>query len=248
MLLSRPDGRHYLIDGGGSYRGTFDTGARLVGPALGRLGVRSLEAVILSHDHPDHRRGLLHILETFPVKAFWCAGDPADLHPDLRQVLRRQKVPLRAFEPGWTFLEAPDSPQTLAVYYSGRQGNNYNDGSLVLYARLHRDGVLLTGDLEKNGVEDLLVEPFELPVTLLKLPHHGSRHSVPWRLTERFQPQAVFASMGRDNLYGLPHPEVLQSLRERGLRLYRTDMDQTLRFASHGAGWHPQQWRNGLFH
>jgi competence protein ComEC len=248
ILLSRPDGRHYLIDGGGFYSETFDTGARLVGPALGRLGVRSLEAVILSHDHPDHRKGLLHIIDTFPVKSFWSAGDPGDLHPDLRQVLRQRKVPVKTFEKGWTFLEPPDAPETLAVFFNGRRENNCNDRSLVVYARFRQDGVLLTGDLEKTGVEDLLAEGFDLPVTLLKIPHHGSRHSKPWRLTDRFHPRAVFASLGWNNPHGLPHPEVVQSLKERGLQLYRTDLDQTLRFASNGAGWGLQRWRDGLFH
>jgi competence protein ComEC len=246
-LLSRPDGRHYLIDGGGFYRGTFDTGARLVGPALGRLGVRSLEAVILTHDHPDHRKGLIHILDVFPVGSFWCAGDPGDLHPDLREVLRRRKIPVKTFGRGWTFLESSDAPETLAVFFNGRREYDCNDRSLVLYARYRQDGVLLTGDLEKAGVETLLAERFELPVTLLKLPHHGSRHSEPWRLTDRFHPRAVFSSQGRNNSYGLPHAEVLQSLDDRGLQLYRTDLNQTLRFTSDGRGWRTQQWRNGLF-
>jgi competence protein ComEC len=246
-LLSRPDGRHYLIDGGGFYRGTFDTGARLVGPALGRLGVRSLEAVILSHDHPDHRKGLIHILDVFPVRSFWCAGNPGDLHPDLLQVLRRRKIPVKIFGRGWTFLESPDAPETLAVFFNGRNEYNCNDRSLVLYARYRRDGVLLTGDLEKAGVETLLAERFEHPVTLLKLPHHGSRHSEPWRLTDRFHPRVLFSSQGWNNSYGLPHAEVLQSLDDRGLQLYRTDLDQTLRFASKGDGWRLKRWRNGLF-
>ncbi len=247
ILLSRPDGRHYLIDGGGFYRGSFDTGARLVGPALGRLGVRSLEAVILSHDHPDHRNGILHVLDAFTVKSFWCAGNPGDLHPDLRQVLRRRKIPVKAFGPGWTFLESPDAPETLAVFLNGRRKNNQNDRSLVVYARYRRDGVLLTGDLEKTGVETLLAERFESPVTLLKIPHHGSRHSEPWRLTDRFHPRAVFTSLGWNNPYGLPHAAVLQSLEDQGLQLYRTDLDQTLRFSSDGAGWRLKRWRGGLF-
>jgi competence protein ComEC len=247
ILLSRPHGRHYLIDGGGFYHGTFDTGARLVGPALGRLGVRSLEAVILSHDHPDHRNGLIHVLDVFPVKSFWCAGDPRDLHPELRQVLRRRKIPVKIFGSGWTFLESADAPETLAVFFSGREGYECNDRSLVLYARYRHDGVLLTGDLEKAGVETLLAERFELPVTLLKLPHHGSRYSEPWRLADRFHPRAVFASLGWNNRYGLPHAEVVQSLEDRGLQLYRTDLDRTLRFASDGDGWRLQRWRDGLF-
>ena len=102
LLVTTPGGRHYLVDGGGLPSETFDVGERLLAPALGRLGVRALEAVILSHDHPDHRKGLLHVLENFPVAAFWSAEEPGGLDPQLAAALRRHRVAVRTFAPGWT--------------------------------------------------------------------------------------------------------------------------------------------------
>ncbi len=247
LLLSLPDGRHYLVDGGGSYRNTFDTGARLVGPALGRLGVRSLEAVILSHDHPDHRQGLIHILEHFPVKTFWCGEKVEKLPLDLRRVLKERQIPVKTFNAGWTVAEKPTEDVNLEIFVPNQPEAQLNDRSLVLYARYRQDGVLLTGDLEKPGVEELLSAPPGLPVTLLKLPHHGSRYSDPCQLVDRFLPQAVFASQGSHNPYGLPHAEVVEALRDRSVPFYRTDEDKTLKFVSHGKGWQLGRWRDGLF-
>jgi competence protein ComEC len=247
LLLTRPDGGHYLIDGGGFARGTFDTGARLVGPALGRLGVRSLEAVILTHDHPDHRLGLIHILENFPVRSFWCTDKIEQLHPDLQRTLTAHRIPLKTFPPGWTFPDRTGEEPALAVFVPDQPKDHLNDRSLVLYAKLGKDGVLLTGDLEKSGVEELLAKTPEMPVTLLKLPHHGSRFSNPCALVDRFGPQEVFTSQGRNNPYGFPHAEVEQSLRQRGLTLYRTDLHRTLKYVSQGDGWHRESWRDGLF-
>ncbi|MEZ4598711.1 MAG: DNA internalization-related competence protein ComEC/Rec2 [Syntrophotaleaceae bacterium] len=248
LLLTRPDGSHYLIDGGGFSRGTFDTGARLVGPALGRLGIRSLDAVILTHDHPDHRRGLVHILEHFPVKSFWCAEQPERLDPELLTPLQERNIPVKTFPPGWTFPEETKETATLGVFVPDQPPDRLNDRSLVLYARHGEDGVLLTGDLEKAGVEELLRKTPDLPISLLKLPHHGSRHSLPWLLTERFEPRLVFASQGYGNPYGLPHPEVVAALQRQNLTLLRTDCDGTLRFHSRGSGWRCKRWCNGLFH
>jgi competence protein ComEC len=227
LLLTRPDGRHYLIDGGGSHQGTFDTGARLVGPALGHLGVRSLEAVILTHDHPDHRRGLVHILDQFPVKAFWCAEKLEKLHPEVVDPLIRHRIAVKTFSPGWSFPDPSEDGSSLAVFVPDQPEDRLNDRSLVLYVRYEGDGVLLTGDLETPGVEELLAKTPDLPVSLLKLPHHGSRHSSPRLLT---------------------HAEVVENLRERGLTLYRTDLNGTLRFESEGEGWRFTHWRDGLFH
>lgn len=246
LLLSRPQTGHYLIDGGGIYGSTFDVGARLVAPALARLGVSSLEAVILTHDHPDHRKGLVEILNHFPVDAFWSAQTLAELHPEIREPLQRNGIPHRTFAAGWSKLDQGTAGE-LAIYVPSQKAPKVNDRSLVLYARRGQEGLLLTGDLEKQGVDDLLAHRPAGPVSLLKLPHHGSRHSEPWRLVKEFQPQKVFISSGRDNRYGLPHKMVTEKLTEDGLRLYNTGDDGSLRFHSDSSGWHLQHWQKGLF-
>ncbi|WP_083552768.1 DNA internalization-related competence protein ComEC/Rec2 [Syntrophotalea acetylenivorans] len=246
LLLSRPQAGHYLIDGGGIYGSTFDVGTRLVAPALARLGVSSLEAVILTHDHPDHRQGLVEILNHFPVKAFWSAQTLAELHPEIREPLQKKGIPLLVFTEGWSKLDQGTAGE-LAIYVPPQKTPKINNRSLVLYARHGQEGLLLTGDLERQGVDDLLNHPPAGPVTLLKLPHHGSRYSEPWRLTEELHPQMVFASSGRHNRYGLPHKMVIQSLSEQGLKVYDTGQDGSLRFGSDNSGWHLQHWEKGLF-
>jgi len=245
LLVSMPDGRHYLVDGGGLPGTTFDVGERLLAPALGRLGVRNLEAVVLSHDHPDHRQGLLHILEHFPVAAFWTAEEPEILDPQLAAVLRQRQIALHTFPPGWTDLGS-DADSALALF-APPASNNPNDHSLVLYARHGGDGVLLTGDMEASGVSELLRSPPPGPVTLLKLPHHGSRRSAPQLLLENLKPQLAFVSLGIGNPYHFPHGEVLAELEQRGIPLYRTDRMGSLRFLASGKGWCSKAWQRGLF-
>lgn len=242
VLLSRPGGRHYLIDGGGSATGVFDPGERLVAPALGHLGVRRLEAVVLTHDHPDHSQGLIHILENFPVKAFWSAIPDSELPEEIGTILKRRGIPARCFDPGWTALEKGE----LALH-APPEGGDTNDLSLALYARQEGQGVLLTGDLERDGVEQLLGNPPPGPVTLLKLPHHGSRRSSPELLLDAFHPQAAFVSAGAGNTFGFPHTEVVEDLAARKIPLFRTDRGGTVRLWSEEGGWRAKAWRKGLF-
>ncbi len=246
LLLSCPERGHYLIDGGGFYGSSFDVGARLVAPALARLGVRSLEAVVLTHDHPDHRLGLVEILNHYPVKAFWSGLAFAELHGDLREPLLRRGIPHRTFEPGWTLLDRNETG-SLALHTPCQRQTRVNDRSLALYLHRGQGGLLLTGDLELQGVIDLLENPPQGPVTLLQIPHHGSRHSEPWRLVAALQPEQVFASTGRYNKYGLPHDEVIAILREHDHALHHTGKDGTLRFRNDGDGWRLQRWQKGLF-
>ena len=67
----------------------------------------------------------------------------------------------------------------LALFLPPTASTDSNDRSLLVYLRHGGDGVLLTGDLEAPGVGHLLRAPPPGPVTLLKLPHHGSRNSSP---------------------------------------------------------------------
>ncbi len=245
MLLSLPGGRHYLVDGGGLHGERFDVGERLLAPALGRLGVRRLEGVILTHDHPDHRQGLCHLLEQFPVRGFVSALPREDLHESLREALFVSGVPHATLGAGWHTLVG-EAGLVVALRVPPQEGE-VNDRSVAVYFRQGDQGGLLTGDLEGEGVEGLLGEGIPGPVTLLKLPHHGSRHSRPELLLDALAPQACFVSVGYGNPYRLPAAQVVTALEARKIPLFRTDLDATLRFETDGQAWRVSRWRRGLF-
>lgn len=226
----------YLIDGGGLYSPTFDVGKRLLAPALGHLGVDHFDAVILSHDHPDHRKGLIYILEHFSVDQFWHSIPITELHWRLQQVLHQRAIPTRQFPTGWTSLPTTDQTK-LHIYVPPDQIANMNDRSLVVYAGYDDDGILLTGDLEQHGIEQLLQQPLPGPVTLLKLPHHGSRRSLPNALFQATQPSIAIANVGYGNHYGFPHEEVIAAVKSHSAMLLRTDLNGTVRLSSFGNGW-----------
>jgi len=246
FLVSRADGRNYLIDGGGPYSRTFDVGERLLAPALASLGIRTLDAVLLTHDQSDHRQGLPHIMGQFPVRAFWCSEDPKGLDPALVGAISRRNIPAVRLPAGWSILEETGET-TLALFVPAVETSNPNDRSLVLYVRQGNDGVLLTGDLETPGVNDLLKSPPPGPVNLLKLPHHGSRKSSTGLLLDRFHPQLTFVSVGAGNTFHFPHAEVLAELEQHAIPHYRTDLSGSLRFLSNGRGWRVQHWKRVLF-
>ncbi len=245
-LLSFGGRHHYLIDGGGTYSANFDTGERLVAPALGWLGVRSLDAVILTHNHPDHSKGLLYVLQHFSVREFWTPIPLDQLDPQLRQILSEKKIRMVCPSPGWT-RTAHQAPGTLWTFVPNQGDDNLNNRSLVLLAKDETDAVLLPGDLEEKGIQQLLAEPLPHPVNLLKYPHHGSRKSHPELLLNYIAPQHVFASLGAGNRHGFPHPEVISALQARNIAIWRTDLHGSLQFTTSGEGWRATHWNQRLF-
>ncbi len=245
-LLSFGGRRHILIDGGGLYSDTFDVGERLVAPALGHLGVHRLDAVVLTHDHPDHRKGLEFILENFEVDQFWTPSTTELSTSALGDLLARRGIPIRHFEPGWTVIDR-FAPYKLNIFQPPLHLSRENDRSLVLQAELDEKSVLLTGDLERAGIEQLLLQPFPGAVCLLKMPHHGSAGSLPGKLVDHVKPEMAFVSSGRDNRYRLPAAEVLEVLREDGIPLLRTDTQGTLRWSTDGQTHRAEVWERGQF-
>jgi competence protein ComEC len=207
--------------------------------------VQALDAVILTHNHPDHSQGLLYILQHFTVREFWTAIPPDQLDPQLFQIITEQDIPLVCPSSGWTRADT-QTTGTLWTFVPDQGDNNLNNRSLVLLAGGETNAVLLLGDLEEKGIRQLLAEPLPRPVNLLKYPHHGSRKSLPDLLLNYTAPQHVFASLGFDNPHKFPHLEVISAVQSRNINLWRTDLHGSLRFTTTDRGWQATHWNQRL--
>ncbi len=235
-LVSFPDGRHMLIDGGGSLRdGGSDPGERLVAPALRTLGVTRLDWIVLTHPHPDHLRGLLYIAREFPVGEF--LHGPVESFSDdyraVREILRKRNVPVRMVGAGAAGIDAdgvrvvPLAP-TVSPAPSAASDRELNDTSLVLKLQSGRFSVLFTGDAGFPEEETLLRAPERLRCTLLKVGHHGSRYASSDRFLSAASPAVAVISAGYGNGFGLPSPETLGRLARHHVSVFRADRDGTV--------------------
>ena len=77
--------------------------------------------------------------------------------------------------------------------------------------------------------EAALMEGFPLPeLEVLIVGHHGSKTSTSPDLLEATHPKVAVISVGADNSYGHPAPEILDRLSQFGCTVYRTDEDGTI--------------------
>jgi len=247
MLLQNNQGQAVLVDGGGFYSDRFDVGERLLAPAFAELGVTKLDAVVLTHNDLDHRKGLIFILDHFPVREFWSGHSFATLPARLQNVLLKNSIPIKIAPAGWNKSSLWTSCP-LYTFNGNTPGMSDNDSSLVMYLNQdQKHGLLLTGDLEKPGVLKLLAAGLPGSVSLLKLPHHGSKFSATNQLIDQLTPQMCLVSVGYQNRYHLPAKQVVDYLQKKNIPLYRTDISGTLQVQPTQKGWQLQHWQQGVF-
>lgn len=245
-LLTLPDGRRMLIDGGGSYReGGPDPGERLLAPAFRRRGIERLDYLVLTHSHPDHLNGLLFLARNFPVGEFWESGlhEGNSEYLALKKLLRERAVPVRRIDAsskpislGGVLIEPLSPPRPSAVAGTASSGN-LNEGSLVFRLRYGELSILFTGDIGEDTEELLTEKSAGLRCTILKVPHHGSRTSSSEIFLEATSPECALISAGYGNRFRLPASATLARLRRRAIPMYRTDLDGTVTVIFEGGSW-----------
>lgn len=233
-VVQAPGGRTLLIDGGGTYDGGFDPGARVVEPFLRARGITRLDAVVLSHPHPDHLNGLHRVVARFPVAALWTSGDDGH-NPEYGRLLDEARArgvrlpvpsaadfgPLRV-EPLGPFVAA-NGVETVGP----PEGTSVNDASLVIRLVFGARSFLFAGDIEADGEGEVAGRRGAGQTTasdVLKVPHHGSRTSSSDELLSAVQPRLAVMSLGWKNRFHFPSAQVVARYLARGTALLRTDL------------------------
>ena len=108
------------------------------------------------------------------------------------------------------------------------------DDSLVMRLTEGADSFLLAGDIERPSERKILAEEQAVSVNFLKVAHHGSKTSTTEPFLSAVHPAFAAISVGRDNIFGHPSPEVTERLKAAGVRLYRTDRDGAITASTDG--------------
>lgn len=242
-LVSFPDGKTMLVDGGGNPRG-IDPGRAAVAPYLWNRGIRRLDCVVITHPHPDHFGGLLYILENFPVGEVWegCNESTNEDYINLERLIKKKGIPRRVFsstgqmEFGGAAVQVLHTGAEDIHDYGKDEYVRQNNRSLVLRVKYGNFSLLLAGDVQKEAEREMLLAepPLPLKATVLKVPHHGGKSSCLDEFMEAVGPQAVVTSTGRStDERGVPR-ETEAFLSGLGARVYNTDRDGAVTIRTDG--------------
>jgi len=219
-VLVRTRGRVMLYDAGPSWPGG-DAAAWTVLPAMGALGVRRLDALVISHGHADHMGGAGSVLAEFPGTPTW-GGYGAE---------GGEGRPCRSGL-SWAW----DGVRFSVLHPAEGFRGGANDGSCVMLVEGPGGRVLLTGDIEARGERALRSSHARLPVDVVIAPHHGSRTSSGAPLVAATRPAWVVFSTNWRNRWGFPAEPVVERWQRAGAMPLSTERhgELTIRFDRQG--------------
>jgi len=210
-VLLRTAHHNVLYDTGPAVPDGYDAGERVVVPALHALGVRRLDAIIISHGDLDHVGGLVAVERRFPAPVLF---SPRHDRPDDDAVPCLSGSHWQMDGVQFSFLH-PD------LHFPALRDRNVS--SCVLRVQTRYGAVLLPGDIPAV-VERLLLhdDPGALRAEVVLAAHHGSKSSSDPQFVAATAARHVLMSAGHNNAFGHPHPAVVTRWQVAGAQIHGT--------------------------
>jgi competence protein ComEC len=240
-FISFPNGKTMLIDGGGFYNNSFDTGKMIIGPFLLTRGIKKIDYLVLTHPHPDHMYGLLSLLKEFEIGEFWLADGPIidDIQKSIMDILKKKGIKKRVLSDdtadmniGGVRIEILGP--TPGFFEGAYADSEINNRSIVMRVSYGEIAFLLTGDLELEGEKKILFDGRAVRADVIKVPHHGSTTSSSKDFIKEVSPQYALFSVGHLNRFRFPREEVVKRYLDEGAKILRTDIHGAVSFVTDG--------------
>ena len=219
LFIESPTGTQVLVDGGPN-----NNLMKEISHVLPWYD-RHVDILIVTNPDRDHYEGFIPFLDKYNTDLVL---EPGTTNPNPAYKVLEDKIAIKNIQKiivsrgeridlgGGAYLEILFPDRDIS-------GLSPNDGSIVMRLVYGETSVLLQGDSTARMEEYLAVlEGEALKSTILKVGHHGSRTSTSEKYVTAVKPLWAIISSGKDNSYGHPHKETLDTLNRLKVLTYDT--------------------------
>lgn len=248
-LVTFPDGKTLLVDGGGRIKyknddeaDAFESDVRGIGEAvvsefLWARGYSRIDHILGTHADADHIQGLTDVAKNFGVGSAVFGKIPLDDvdFVELATVLGRRAIPVETIGRGDNLQFGEVTVEVLyPVAAADPNTVSDNDHSIVLRIVYGNRAFLLTGDIERPAEKALVNSGGTLVADLIKVPHHGSRTSSTDEFIDLVGAKYAVISVGRASPFGHPHKDVVERWQTAGATVMTTGERGTISVSTDG--------------
>jgi len=243
IFIETPKRNQILIDGGPDSKILEKLGKEMP------FWDRGIDSIILTHPERDHLAGLIDVLKSYKVENIIWTGIKREI-PEAKEwenLIEKEKARVFIANSGQKVLLPEGVIEILFPFENleGEKFENSNDTSIVAELIFNKNSFLFTGDISKSTENDLVFSE-NLNTDVLKVAHHGSKNSTSEDFLEKVLPKIAVISVGKKgdsnpdcdnkerNPYGHPNCEVLERLKNFGIKVLRTDIDGDIKIISDG--------------
>jgi len=223
-----------LIDTGGGRPGGTGGGALI--RALRSLQITRLDVLVVTHGDLDHRAGAAQVMERLRVRELWlpAGGQDDDRLAALAAQAARRRISVRWLAAGARGTDRGDLEVDVLWPVAGDlprgsvdvpNRRSRNEGSLVLRVGVAGTRILFAADIGAEVETRLIENSDRLGADVLKVGHHGSRHSSSAAFLAAVSPVSAVVSAPCDPARGLPNGRVLERLAAVGSSVWWTGRD-----------------------
>ena len=201
---------------------------------------RTIELVILTHPDQDPLAGLVEVLKRFRVEKVLDPNLDSDspLYEEWQRLIVERGI-LKTTARAGQQITLPEATLTVLHPRDTLLRNadaDIDNNSLVLHLRAGRVSFLFTGDIRSEAELQLIARRAALNSAVLKVAHHGSDTSTTREFLSAVDPQIAVISVGAENKFGHPNPDVVTRLEQQlgADNIHRTDHHGTIQFTTDG--------------
>jgi len=219
-FLDVEQGDAILLESSGQYM-LIDAGPSSANVVQYLRGIPQINYLIATHPHDDHIGGMESVINSISVQKYVDNGatHTTKTYENLMSTLVRKQIPYVEVKAGDLFTFGNTKVE---VKSPNRISGDLNDDSVTLLVTDGSVRYLFTGDNEYATS----------PATILKVAHHGSSGSE--SKLNSINPEVAIIMVGSGNSYGHPSSSVVNSLKNQGIEVLRTDIDGTITIKSDG--------------
>jgi len=189
---------------------------RVVLPYILKNNVPSLDVLVLTHKHDDHIGDFEYLLKEMNVSLIVTSYD---VYNENIIKLKGRNLLIVDNQTGYLYKD-------LKINFLPPVEGDENS-SVVTKISCGKFSMLFMADASIKS-EDLYIKNYALDANILKVGHHGSNTATSDRFLDCVMPKFAVISVGKNNIFSHPSDEVLERLRKRNIKIFRTDLNGTI--------------------